>query len=56
MQTTTRTREYREGWLGRRRNYRCRQCGSKFQVDTRYSLPEKERICPECMEVANCQR
>lgn len=48
MQPITRTREYREGWLGRRRNYRCRGCGEKFQVDTKSPLPEKDRLCSEC--------
>ena len=45
---TTRSREYRDGWLGRRRSYKCRACGAKFQVDTLRPLPENERICLIC--------
>lgn len=45
---TTRSREYREGWKGRKRIYRCRSCGSKFQVDTLKPLPIKDRICEQC--------
>lgn len=49
MRTTTRCREYREGWLGRRRNYLCRVCGDKFQHDG-FQLPEKARICDTCLQ------
>lgn len=57
MRTTTRCREYREGWLGRRRNYLCRKCGNKFQVDTRNPLPESDRICPSCVKAVRwCHR
>jgi hypothetical protein len=45
---TTRSREYVEGWLGRRRWYRCRKCGDKYMVDTRDPVPERERFCPKC--------
>jgi len=45
---TTRCREYTEGWLGRRRNYVCRECHAKFQVDTLGSLPEVDKACPDC--------
>ena len=50
----TRCREYVEGWLGRKRTYRCRTkgCGNKFQVDTRDPLPIKDRVCPECRDNA----
>jgi len=48
MRATTRCREYREGWLGRKRNYICRQCGVKFQVDTLGPLKEEQRVCPDC--------
>lgn len=48
MKPTTRCREYREGTRSRRRNYKCRRCGEKFQVDTINPLPEKARICPGC--------
>lgn len=49
FEVKSRSRAAREGgWLGRRRNYRCRQCGEKFQVDIRDPIPETERICPEC--------
>ena len=48
MRPTTRSREYREGWIGRRRTYKCRECGLKFQVDTREPLPEKDRVCQVC--------
>jgi len=47
---TTMSREYKEGCLGRRRSYSCRECGIKFQVDTLGSLPEIERACPKCRE------
>ena len=50
MNTTTRSREYREGWLGHRRTYKCRKCGEKFQVDTREPLPEERRLCDTCKE------
>ena len=46
---TTRSRDYREGWLGRRRTYKCRTCGEKFQVDTLGPLTEKDRHCHACM-------
>lgn len=45
---TTRCREYREGWTGRRRNYFCRECGHTFQSDTSSSLQEIDRVCPDC--------
>ena len=45
---TTRSREYREGWIGRRRTYRCRNCSEKFQVDTSNPLPLKDRLCYAC--------
>lgn len=45
---TTRNREFRQGWIGRRRNYTCRECAIKFQVDTLGSWPEIDRVCPEC--------
>lgn len=45
---TTRNREYREGWLGRRRTYQCRECGIKFQTDILNPLPEIDRVCPDC--------
>lgn len=55
MNTTTKTREYREGWLGRRRTYTCRKCRSKFQVDTKGPLPENKRICPKCSGPQPCE-
>lgn len=45
---TTRRREYREAWLGRRRTYSCRECEEKFQEDRLSPLPEIDRVCPEC--------
>ncbi len=45
---TSRSRQCREGWLGRRRTYKCRQCGAKIHVDTLHPLPVKERICNSC--------
>ena len=36
------------GWLGRKRNYRCRKCDKMFQVDTLEPLPEDERLCEDC--------
>jgi len=47
MKTQTRSREYLTGWLGRKRNYKCRACGEKFQHDGG-QLPEKARICLDC--------
>lgn len=47
MQTETRSRACREGWLGRRRNYKCCKCGNKFRHDG-LQLPKDLRICPEC--------
>ena len=44
----TRSREYVEGWLGRRRWYKCRSCGQKFPVDTLNPLPEADRTCRPC--------
>ena len=42
-------REYKEGWQGRRRYYWCLSCGQKFMVDTRVTLPQKSRLCDECI-------
>lgn len=50
MITTTRSRECKEGWGGRRRNYICIECHTKFQVDTLSPLPQIERVCPNCRE------
>ena len=50
MRTATRSREYRQGIIGRYRTYRCRSCGGKFQVFRLESLPEKERICAICRQ------
>ncbi len=47
----SRSRRAREGWAGRRRNYKCRKCGSKFQVDTRSPLPEDARLCRNCRAI-----
>jgi len=47
MQVKTRSRAYREGWQGRKRNYKCRKCGEKFQYDG-LQLPVDLRICPKC--------
>jgi len=44
----TKSREYRQGWLGRRRNYVCRECGEGFQVDTLNALPGIDRVCQIC--------
>lgn len=52
LETTTRSREYREGKISRRRTYRCRKCGEKFQEDRLSPLPENERICPDCLAKA----
>lgn len=48
MNDTSRCREKTEGWKGRRRNYRCRECGVKFQANTLSALPEIDRVCPNC--------
>lgn len=48
-EVSSRSRRAREGgWLGRRRNYRCRKCDAMFQVDTRFPLPEDRKLCPDC--------
>ncbi len=44
----TRSREYREEELGRKRNYICRECHANFQIDILNSLPEIDRVCPDC--------
>ena len=49
MRNYSRSREKIEGWTGRRRNYKCRGCGQKFQHDGG-QLPERERICAKCRE------
>jgi len=51
MYNRCRSRECREGWTGRRRNYRCRTegCGKKFRHDGG-QLPEEARICPDCLK------
>lgn len=53
MNPATRTREYKEGWLGRRRTYHCTECNDKFQVDTLNPLPNIERVCPACRVITN---
>lgn len=45
---TTKSRQYTEGWQGRRRTYQCRECLDKFQVDTLKPLAEVNRVCPSC--------
>jgi predicted SprT family Zn-dependent metalloprotease len=50
MLDASKRREKTEGWLGRRRTYRCRVCHQKFQVDRLNSLPEEERVCRSCRE------
>ena len=49
MQNESRSRACRNGWSGKRRNYKCRipGCGKKFQHDGN-QLPAKARICYEC--------
>jgi hypothetical protein len=51
VRTTCRMHEYLEGWIGRRRTYKCRKCQAKFQVDTLNPLPIAKRICPICKAV-----
>ena len=51
MNPTTRCREYREGTTSRRRNYRCRECRKKFQVDTFAPLPTRLRVCDVCLSL-----
>ncbi len=48
MRDYSRCREKVEGWLGRKRWYKCRECGRKFQVDTLGPLPISDRVCPLC--------
>ncbi len=48
MQNTSHCREKAEGWRGRRRNYKCRECGVKFQDDVLKPLPEIDRVCFNC--------
>ena len=50
MKTETRSRAVKEGWQGRRRTYKCRECDNKFQVDTLSPLPIKDRFCPSCLK------
>lgn len=45
---TTRCREYREGWLGRRRTYYCVECQKLIHVDTLNPIPKIDRVCSEC--------
>lgn len=47
---TTRCREFIEGWLGRRRQYRCRECGEDFTEDRIKPLAEIDRVCNKCMK------
>lgn len=47
-QPSTRCREYKEASVGRRRSYRCRECGLKFQEERLTPLPKSERICHHC--------
>lgn len=47
----TRSRAYREDWCGRRRNYKCRKCGVKFQRDTSRPVPPGARICASCLKI-----
>ena len=49
MINTCRSRECREGWLGRRRHYLCRVCGRDFIHDG-LGMPEKARICMVCLQ------
>ncbi len=44
-----RSRQCKEGWLGRRRTYICHHCGRKFQVDTLEPLPKDRRVCGACL-------
>ena len=48
MIPTTRTREYREGKISRRRTYKCLECKRKFQVDTLNPLPDIDKYCHDC--------
>jgi len=50
MHDTSRCREKTEGKISRRRTYKCRKCGEKFQEDRLKPLPEAHRICPACQE------
>lgn len=55
MQNESQSRACREGWLGRRRTYRCRKCKDKFRVDTLKPLPLDKRICNKCSQEINVQ-
>ncbi|KKL88098.1 hypothetical protein LCGC14_1928140 [marine sediment metagenome] len=48
LRPETCSREYREGKVSRRRSYKCRGCGVKFQVDTLKAVPVSKRICQIC--------
>jgi len=48
MQNLSRCREKTGNWLGRRKNYICRECQTQFQVDTISPLPDIDRVCPDC--------
>ena len=51
MINKSRCKEKMWGELGRRRTYRCRQCGKKFKVETLEPLPARERICSFCRKL-----
>ncbi|OGN89799.1 MAG: hypothetical protein A2158_01655 [Chloroflexi bacterium RBG_13_46_14] len=45
-----RGRECLEGWTGRRRNYKCRNCGDRFQHDGG-QLEDWQKYCDVCLEI-----
>lgn len=49
----TRAREKVEGFIGRRRTYKCTECHQKFQVQTLNPLSEINRVCPKCKRLTN---
>ena len=51
MRLTTRCREYRHGLRGRIHSYQCRNCGGTFSRLLLRALPEKARLCDDCMKI-----
>jgi len=51
MMPTTRCREYRHELRGRIHSYRCRNCGETFSRLLLRALPEKARLCDDCVKI-----
>lgn len=55
MHNYSRCKEKMRGELGRKRNYKCRGCGSQFQHDGG-QLPERARLCSECLKLPELKK